>query len=40
MMVKEIYELISEKHLQKYAELAVRIGVNVQKINYWLFIVT
>lgn len=30
-MVKEIYELVSEEHLQKYAELAVRIGVNVQK---------
>lgn len=29
--MKEIYELVSEEHLQKYAELAVRIGVNVQK---------
>lgn len=30
-MLDGIYELVSEKHLQKYAELAVRIGVNVQK---------
>ncbi|WP_226566661.1 aminopeptidase [Bacillus stratosphericus] len=30
-MTKGIYELISEEQLQKYAELAVRIGVNVQK---------
>ncbi|WP_256855923.1 aminopeptidase [Terribacillus halophilus] len=30
-MMKGIYELVSVEHLQKYAELAVRIGVNVQK---------
>lgn len=30
-MIKGIYELVSEEHLQKYAELAVRISVNVQK---------
>jgi aminopeptidase len=29
--MKGIFELISEDQLQKYAELAVRIGVNVQK---------
>lgn len=31
MMVKGIYEVVSEEQLKKYAELAVRIGVNVQK---------
>jgi aminopeptidase len=31
VMMKGIYELVSEEHLQKYAELAVRIGVNVQR---------
>lgn len=30
-MLKEIYELVSEEQLKKYAELAVRAGVNVQK---------
>ena len=30
-MLKRIYELISEERLRKYAELAVRAGVNVQK---------
>ena len=30
-MMKAIYELISEEKLKKYAELAVRTGVNVQK---------
>ncbi|SES18531.1 aminopeptidase [Gracilibacillus ureilyticus] len=29
--MKEIYEYISEPHLRKYAELAVRAGVNLQK---------
>ncbi|MBB6449749.1 aminopeptidase [Geomicrobium halophilum] len=31
MMTKGIYELVSEEQLKKYAELAVRAGVNVQK---------
>lgn len=31
VMTKGIYELVSKEQLQKYAELAVRIGVNVQK---------
>jgi aminopeptidase len=30
-MIKEIYEFISEAQLKKYAELAVRAGVNLQK---------
>ncbi|MGF2614371.1 aminopeptidase [Rossellomorea vietnamensis] len=30
-MMKGIYEFISEAHLKKYAELAVRAGVNLQK---------
>ncbi|SFG14907.1 aminopeptidase [Halobacillus alkaliphilus] len=30
-MIKEIYEFISEVQLKKYAELAVRAGVNLQK---------
>lgn len=30
-MVKGIYELVSEEQLKKYAELAVRAGVNLQK---------
>ena len=30
-MAKEIYKLVSEIQLKKYAELAVRLGVNVQK---------
>jgi len=30
-MTKRIYEFISEVQLKKYAELAVRIGVNLQK---------
>ncbi|REJ07947.1 aminopeptidase [Halobacillus trueperi] len=33
-MTKGIYELVSEEQLQKYAELAVRIGVNVQKNQF------
>ncbi|GAA0372529.1 aminopeptidase [Bacillus horti] len=30
-MIKGKYELVSEEQLKKYAELAVRVGVNVQK---------
>lgn len=30
-MIKGIYEFISEAQLKKYAELAVRAGVNLQK---------
>ncbi|WHX24578.1 aminopeptidase [Virgibacillus halodenitrificans] len=30
-MIKGIYELVSEEQLKKYAQLAVRAGVNVQK---------
>ena len=30
-MIKGIYESISETQLKKYAELAVRVGVNLQK---------
>ena len=30
-MIKGIYDFISETQLKKYAELAVRVGVNLQK---------
>ncbi|MFG6115746.1 aminopeptidase [Halobacillus sp. MO56] len=36
-MIKGIYEFISEEQLKKYAELAVRVGVNLQK--YQLLII-
>jgi len=29
--IKEIYELVSEEQLKKYAELAIRVGVNLQE---------